>query len=82
MIFEVVLDFVFSAVVFLINLMPTLPSFVSNGIDFFIKILSSSFYFFDAKAFNFLITTAISFYAVQFVWAIIEWIYKKIPGVD
>lgn len=37
---------------------------------------------FPADVWTICIGNGVFWLAVQFVWAIIEWIYKKVPGVD
>ncbi len=83
MITEFLLNITFTIINFLI----TSTEFVisSFGIEFpqeFLNLISNGLYFSGADTFVTALTVVISWYLVQFTWAIIEWTYKKIPGVS
>lgn len=65
----------------LVGLLPNSPSTnitLSNVIIFVRKGL----YFTDTGVFNMVLVTVVTWTTIQLGWAVIEWIYKKIPGVD
>lgn len=66
----------------LVNLIPSIQS--SNGGigDLFYKLLQIGMYFFGANTFAIVISNVLLWSGIHFVLAIIEWAYKKVPGVD
>ena len=63
-----------------INLSPavSLPDWGVNFTSLFLKCLS----FFPFDIWSILISNILFWIGVHFVWAVIEWIYVKIPGVS
>lgn len=82
MLFEVLFApfFVFGR--FLISLMPNVTP-VSGSIEgVFYHLLSTGLYFFGVAPFVAVINSVVFWIVVDFTWSVIEWCYKKIPGVD
>lgn len=81
MIVEKILDMFFSGVNFLISMLPTPviatisgftpPDIVRYGICFF----PSDIMFYTVAAF-------VTWKTIFILWAITEWVYKKIPGIN
>lgn len=55
-----------------------LPSYIGSTLD----LLSIPLKIFPVDLWILIISNITFWYSVQFGWAIIEWVYKKIPGVD
>jgi len=85
MIIEFLLNPFFWFVEFLFNLLPDM-SHIDPLSDFdisvFIYILSYGFYIFPFSLFMIFVSNILFWKSTQLTWAIIEWIYKKIPGVN
>lgn len=83
MITEAVIDMVVILIEWIITLLPSgtiyFPAVDTTYIDF---VLDFFFYFFPKTLFVIVIGNVGIWMAVQFGWAIVEWIYKKVPGVD
>jgi len=82
LLFELILDALFLIPNLIISLIPdtgfVLPSYIGSMIDV-LKVPMSIF----PLDLWFLIISQLSFwYVLQLSWSIIEWLYKKIPGVD
>ena len=85
MIIKYLLTPIFRLLGLIINLLPDL-SYIDPlyGFDIsgFINILAYGFIIFPFPLFTIFIGNMIFWLGVQMVWAIIEWVYKKIPGVN
>ena len=71
--------------IFIKFLITLVPSFVGAGISSvvsFSSYLSPILSILPNGFFSSFIGSVIFYLTLQFSWAIIEWIYKKIPGVD
>lgn len=81
MIIEAIFNMIFAIVSFIISLF---PSFVEFGFDIspLIDILGYAFNFIDIRVFMFFISTYVFVYSSSFIWACIEWVYKKIPFLN
>lgn len=83
MLFKILLDPFFALLNFIVSLLPELPIYASGIVNtsvpnFILRVIS---FFPDGFFVNLFLS--VSFYTgVNFTWAVIEWIYKKIPGVD
>lgn len=80
MIIELILIPLFSLVRGIINLLPNNPG-VNLTLANLILFLKKGLYFTDSFVFFTLISTVVFWTSVQFTWAIVEWVYKKIPGI-
>ena len=83
MILEFVFDILLNLIktfIDLLNLDPTfsLPDWGLHFLSLFAKGLS----FFPFEIWSVLISNVMFWVGVHFVWAVIEWIYVKIPGVS
>lgn len=82
MIVELLLNIVFGSVYFITEVIPnTLFNLPDWGIQA-IKMLKTGLGLFPNDVWIVCISNGMFWLVVQFTWAIIEWIYKKIPGVN
>lgn len=81
MIIESFLKILFDAVTGLINLLPNAFYTVIAAFEIpqGVKIAA---YFFPLDCLVVAITSFLSWYAILLTWGVVEWLYKKIPGVD
>lgn len=69
-------------------LLSTLVGFLPGGgglpqwITSCVELIGYGLYFFPLDIWVFMIANFIGWQTIHMGWAIIEWIYKKIPGVD
>ncbi|MEG2908936.1 MAG: hypothetical protein RR945_06955 [Erysipelotrichaceae bacterium] len=81
MIFELIFNILFSPVNLILNLIPTinnLPTWLGDLISFVSKGLS----IFPTDVWVITITNIFFWNFGLIGWAIVEWVYKKIPGVN
>lgn len=81
MIFQAIFDAIYDFLLTVVALLPVvgdLPGWIDNTYN----VLSWGLMFFPKDVFYALIGSFVFWMAAHFAWAIIEWIYKKIPGVD
>lgn len=81
MIVQAFFDAQFFFVNFLISLLPDISFDVLNPSNTF-NILKYALYWFPLDLWILILTNIVFWITVQFSWAIIEWIYKKIPGIN
>jgi len=48
----------------------------------FISLIQKALFFFPADVWFIVIGNIVFWLVAQFTWAIIEWVYKKIPGIN
>lgn len=65
----------------IISLLPSTPG-VTVSINSILPLLSNALYFFGASFFCTLVGNFVFWMSAQFAWAVIEWVYIKIPGVN
>lgn len=65
---------------FILSLLPDTPSTAGSLVNV-IVFLKKGLWFFDYDLFCTYITCILAFVTLQFAWSIVEWIYKKIPGI-
>lgn len=81
MIIEALCNLLFLILNGIISLFPsgfTLPDW---GVAFF-NLLQKALFFFPPDVLVTVISVVVGSYSSQFVWAIIEWCYKKFPGIE
>lgn len=69
---------------FIIGLVPKFPdmSFVSEWMDPLMELLRSTNRFINLPVLGGCVLTILFFYNVRFIWSIIMWVVRKIPGVS
>jgi hypothetical protein len=85
MVIAFALTAVFSLIIFVLAFLPDLSSidpFINHDITGFLYYLNLGFYLFPRWLFNLIIANALFWKGAQLTWAIVEWVYKKIPGVN
>lgn len=83
MIFELLLEPFWIVLNFIVSLIPDMNwnqgLYVNTNVPmWFLRLLS----FFPDKFFITLFGSVVFYSTIHFTWSVIEWIYKKIPGVD
>lgn len=81
MITEAILNPIYSILQNIVNLIPAfgdMPTWVDNAVS----LISYILIFFPVDVFVFIIGNVSLWMGAHIVWSIIEWIYKKLPGVD
>ena len=85
MLIELLLTPLFWLLGFILDLLPDM-SHIDPLTDFdisgFIYILAYGFYIFPFSLFMIFVGNMLFWLGAQMVWAIIEWVYRKFPGVN
>lgn len=83
MIFDIILEFIYIYLLGLVNLVPSLPQFeFLAGLSGFFELLSWGLIFVDKNVFLGCLGVWFAFYRFEFSYSILEWLWKKIPGVE
>ena len=72
----------FTLVISVVNMIPDLSTVSSSVGTTFYHFISIGCYFFGAQNFYLVITCVLAWAGIDLAWAVIEWAYKKVPGVD
>lgn len=81
MIVEFIFDLLYDLLFQIVNMLPVLgdlPSWIDNTLN----VLSYGLMFFPLDVFVTFIGSIVFWMTAHLAWALIEWVYKKIPGVD
>ncbi len=81
MITQALLTIIFTLVSLIISLFPEIPS-LNLDTETITSNLSIAFLFFPHDLWVLVIANIVFWLSSSFVWSVIEWIYKKIPGVE
>ena len=84
MILELLLSPIFLLVNFIFSFLPDLSAIDIADYDMnaFVEILAIGFLIFPRSLFIAFVVNFIFWKNAQLVWSIVEWVYKKIPGVN
>lgn len=82
MITEAVFNLLFLVVDIVINCFPSINIPLLSGSNGLVTLLSYGLVFFPVDLWIALISNISFWLLVQGGWIVIEWVYKKIPGVD
>jgi hypothetical protein len=83
MILEFLLNIIFGIIDGFLSLLPELPGFSEfQGLLGFVEILSYGSIFIDLNVFLTCLFVWFALWQFEFVYAILEWLWHKIPGVD
>lgn len=82
MIAELLLSVFFAFTSFLIGLLSGFDFTQGSITDTFFTFLQYGLYFFGSTPFALIFSSVVTWAGIDFAWAIIEWVYIKIPGVD
>ena len=81
MIIELLLSPIFLLISACIGLLPTLVA-LPNWLIYFIEYVRKGLSFFPSTVFIIIMSNVVFWLSLHMIWAIIEWLYKKVPGVD
>ena len=85
MIFEAILNIFKAIAIFIINLLPAFPDlsgWVNTSLTPLFNVFFAVNYFIDIPAIAGCLLAIIAFANIDFIWAVIMWIVRKIPGVN
>ena len=83
MIIEFILDIVFSIINWFLSLLPELPAFSQfEGLLGFVELVSYGSIFIDISVFLSCLFVWFALWQFEFIYGILEWLLKKIPGVE
>lgn len=82
MITELVLKVFFGFANFLIGLLPKMNNEQGSITSVFYDLLQYGIYFFGSSPFAMVFASVVLWASIDILWAIIEWVYIKIPGVN
>lgn len=82
MITESLLDFLFAIVEFMIGLIPDWSANMFDGTAGLGTILAYGLYFFPIDLWIFVIGQGVLMMGITLAYALSEWVWKKIPGVE
>lgn len=66
----------------IVSLVPDIGYSTISVVEIFRNFIALGLYFFGTTPFVLVLGSVVFWSGVHFAWAIIEWVYKKIPGVD
>lgn len=81
MIFTIMFDQFYNIIFGAIDKININDNFVPD-VTGFGEIVGYSLYFFPLDMLGIIIGNFIFWYSLQLIWAVIEWAYKKIPGIN
>lgn len=81
MIIELLIKPLFLLCEFIISLLTFSGSIPRWSVDF-LTMISKALCYFPADVFCAIVLNIYAWVVLQFSWAVIEWVYKKIPGVS
>lgn len=84
MIIEGIFNLIKGLILFVISLFPSLPdmTFLSQSLEPFVKVISSVNSFVSVPLFAGCCLVLVVILNIEFVWSVIIWVVKKIPGIS
>jgi len=84
MIIELLLSPIFALVNLIFNFLPDLSDIdiVEYNMNAFVELLAIGFLIFPRSLFIAFVVNFMFWKNAQLIWSIVEWVYKKIPGVN
>lgn len=82
MLIELILAPLWGLVSLLISLIPSLSYVNGTIMEGFYHFIQLGLYFCGSSPFVLILANVLFWISVQIGWAVIEWIYKKIPGIS
>ena len=82
MLLQGIFGLIFGLVKFIIYWLPQLGSVNASSEQSAMFLIKRGLMFFPADLWVLVITNIVTWTTIFFAWSIIEWIYKKIPGVN
>lgn len=81
MIVELLFNLLFGLVDIILSFLPSGYNIPNWGVQFY-NVVSSALAFFPSPVFVIVMANVSFWLTVHMGWAIIEWVYKKVPGID
>lgn len=81
MILERIFDFLLIFVDFFITLLPTFD-LSSNSFLAIYELMSYGVWIVGKETFVLIMSSILAWFTIFYGWAVIEWVYKKIPGIN
>lgn len=81
MIIEGICNILFSLLDIIISFIPNGYTVPDWGVSFF-ALIKIGLFFFPADVLVTVVSVVTSNFIAQFLWSIIEWVYKKFPGIN
>ena len=75
-------NLIFGFVKFIVSWLPNLSKVNASGESAALDLIRIGLQFFPIDLWVLLLTNIITWTTIFFAWSIIEWIYKKIPGIS
>jgi len=83
MIFEFLLDILFGVINWFLSLLPNIPGFAHfQGLLGFVEIVGYGSIFIDLDVFLSCLLVWFALWRFEFGYSILEWLWRKIPGID
>lgn len=82
MIIELFLEIVFGFVYLLTDAIPNTLYHLPDWILYAMRLIRTGLGLFPSDVWLVCLSNGIIWLGIQFIWAIFEWVYKKIPGVS
>lgn len=83
MIIEAILDILFGLINGFLSLLPDLPGFSQfEGLLGFVELVSYGSIFIDLSVFLSCLIAWFALWQFEFIYSILEWVWKKIPGIN
>lgn len=82
MIIEGLFGLIFTFVEFVLELMPSFDMTANDYTTGTITLVANALVLFPIDLWILLVVNIVFFLTASLAWAVIEWVYKKIPGVD
>lgn len=72
----------FNFCTWLLHFIPVASSALGSYSDSFLNLVGYGIYFFGENSFLLCFTNIMLWATIDLIWVIVEWCYKKIPGVN
>ncbi|MDE5782240.1 MAG: hypothetical protein K2I03_12320 [Lachnospiraceae bacterium] len=82
MVTEAILTLIFGVLKHIINFIPETLFELPEYSLYFFKMVAAGLSFFPADLFRVCVANILFWILIQYGWSFVEWVYKKIPGVD
>lgn len=82
MIVEAIISVIFGIPEFILSLLPSVDISGLKDTQGFLRVMSAGLYFFPMDVWVVGIVLAVNMIQFGFAYSILEWVWKKIPGVD
>ena len=77
-----IFNLIFGMVKFIVSFLPNLSKTNAEGESAALELIAIGLRFFPSDLWVLLLTNIITWTTIFFAWSIIEWVYKKIPGIS